>query len=193
MKTEFMSKAVPFAQYKQGFEQAVSDGRTSGPVQSEELINYTKLNWSRSSRAEKFVAGEDFINASGVKIPAGMRWYAISEYWCGDSAQVMPVIARVADGLGIPLRVFYRDEFPEVIENYLTNGGKAVPKLIAVDGNGNDFFTWGPRPEYMQKFVAEYKAANGKFDENGKIEIQKMYNTDKGVAIREELLALLRG
>lgn len=83
-----------------------------------------------------------------------------------------------------------RDSEPFLIEDYLTNGGKAIPKLISRDENGNDLFVWGPRPAGAQELMNRLKEENAEF-ETIKIELQNWYNHDKGKQIQSELKELL--
>ncbi len=83
-----------------------------------------------------------------------------------------------------------RDAEPFLIQHYLTNGGKSIPKLISRDAEGKDLFTWGPRPEACQAVYDQLKAENADF-ETIKTEIQKWYNDDKGQSLQREMLAVL--
>ncbi len=60
------------------------------------------------------------------------RIVAIAEAWCGDVYRELPTIARIADVTGMGLRIFLRDENPDMMDEYLSNDGKAraIPVFI---------------------------------------------------------------
>ena len=85
-----------------------------------------------------------------------------------------------------------RDGNESLIDDYLTNGGKSIPILVARDKNGNDLFRWGPRPKDAQALFLANKNDESKSAEEKKIELQAWYNKDKGITVQEEILSLLK-
>ena len=119
-------------------------------------------------------------------------WLVISEGWCGDAAQLLPIMSKMAEvSENIDFQIVLRDDNDELMSQFLTNGGKAIPKLIILDENNNLIADWGPRPEPARKLIADYKAANGLVDEPVKIELQKWYLQDKGITTQNEIMALM--
>jgi hypothetical protein len=57
---------------------------------------------------------------------------AIAEAWCGDVYRELPTMARVAEAAGMELRVFLRDENPDIMDEFLSNDGKsrAIPVFV---------------------------------------------------------------
>ena len=93
----------------------------------------------------------------------------------------------------IDLRLVLRDDNDELMQQYLTNGGKSIPKLIAVSADLNkELFTWGPRPATAQVEVKRLLDENGGFNEKVKEGIQIWYNNDKGISMQNELIDLLK-
>jgi len=121
------------------------------------------------------------------------NWLVISEAWCGDAAQNIPFIAKLAaENSTIDLRFILRDEHPEIMDQYLTNGAKSIPILVMMDENFNDLATWGPRPEPVQKMVMEAKEKPN-LDQPKFIEsIHKWYAIDKNKTISNEFKKLLK-
>jgi hypothetical protein len=184
-----------YEEYMLLMELVVREQRTTGPNQSEELNDYTRLNLHRMQRLNKMtVLGESLkIAAKQIQIP--QTWYVLTEAWCGDAAQCIPVLAAVAKlNPLINFRLLLRDENPDLMEQYLTNGGRSIPKLIAVDGEFNEIFTWGPRPAGAQVKLEEFNANPLKppFKEFAE-DIQRWYTKDKTQSIQKELLVLLEG
>ena len=125
----------------------------------------------------------------GIKEP--QQWIVITEPWCGDASHIVPFIQMMAE-LNPLIQVEYelRDSEPNRINEYLTNGSKAIPKLIIRSGEGKDLATWGPRPAECQVLYKELHDSKAPFEEV-KIGLQNWYNEHQGVEIQEEIMALL--
>ena len=183
-------KAYTFKAYNELIESLLKENKTTGTNQSEAMINYTQMNQKRMKRWFKTLKLSDEIK--GLNIDGqNQNWLIITEGWCGDAAHNIPGIEMIARQLGIETRYILRDENPEIIDAYLTNGGRSIPKLIAVDKDFNELFTWGPRPKECQELYLSLKE-NGS-DWNEILEkIQKWYNTNKSLMLQEELALLLK-
>ncbi len=119
-------------------------------------------------------------------------WIVITEPWCGDAAPMLPFIARLAEENPlITLDIQFRDHPPFLIEHYLTNGGKSIPKLIVRDAEGKDLFTWGPRPVSAQQLVQDLNAA-GTDKSEVVLALQNWYNDNKGNEMQQEWLRLFQ-
>lgn len=174
-------------------EKLLADNKTTGNNQSEKYVFYTRLNFQRMQRWNKtFHLREDVTEQLGKLKP--QIWWVITEAWCGDSAQNLPAIAGMAAAAEhIELRIILRDEYPEVMDRYLTNGSRSIPKLVAVDHEGNELFTWGPRPAAAQQMMLAWKAApSGKSHDDFEKELHTWYAQDKGNTLQDELLALMK-
>ena len=186
------NKGIDYSVYSQQMNQFVAAQKTSGSNQSEALIDYTKLNLQRMNRWDKKAVLSDEIITTVKYINKPQHWIVITEAWCGDAAHNIPAIAKIASHNDlISLRFIYRDENLEVMDQFLTNGGRSIPKLIATNEKFEVLFSWGPRPEGCQKLYQQLKAEKADF-ETSKIALQKWYNADKQVALQEELLALIQ-
>ncbi len=174
-------------------DQVVREKRTTGPKQSPEYAEYTHLNQVRMHRLNKTVVLSAGLKEAINDIVAPQTWYVITEAWCGDAAQNIPVIARAAaHNPVITLTLLLRDENPDVMDRYLTNGGRSIPKLIAVDTGYNELFTWGPRPEKAQQLLAAYQANPVKSIALFTEEIQRWYAADKTQSVQNELTEVIR-
>lgn len=189
-----VAKAMDHEAYRALFNRVVEERSTTGPERSEDLVAYTKLNLARTVRNEKTVQllpqAAEVLGAA----PA-MTWLVLTETWCGDSSQVLPVIAKLAEAAPqIHLRILLRDEHPGLMGHYLTKGGRSIPKLIAVAPRGEELFTWGPRPRPAQDMVWADKALPEE-ERMGKdalyAKVHAWYAADKGVAVQQELLELI--
>jgi len=122
-----------------------------------------------------------------------LTWLVLTESWCGDAAHVIPVMQKIADiNSKINIKVVLRDENDELMNAFLTNGGKAIPKIIMIDEvSGEIFNSYGPRPSDATQLVNEYKAKHGHLTPEFKQDLQRWYNKDKGETAVKDLLTLL--
>src|SRR6476659_6576681 len=89
-------------------------------------------------------------------VPPGThrKLLVIAEDWCGDASNTVPIIARFAASVpGFELRVIMRDQHPEVMDQYLTNGSRSIPIIIVLDEAFQEIGHWGPRPTELQSWV----------------------------------------
>lgn len=195
---ELIDGAMTYEQYKKLLEDLLQQGKTTGPNQSEEYLNYAKINLQRMHRLEKTITLNTELSDALANIKSPYTWLIITEGWCGDSSQNLPVLNLIGKACpSINLKLILRDEHPGLIDQYLTNGARAIPKLICLKkdpATGNTFtevFVWGPRPAALQKIVMELKKENVPVAEKGLI-TQNWYNADKTQSLQQELLKLTR-
>jgi len=178
--------------YKVLVSELVAKGKTSGPDQREDLIHYTALNAKRMKRIEKTTVLTEELKKQIFSIQEPMTWILLSEAWCGDAAQIVPVLGKIAsESEQIDLKIILRDEHLGLMDQYLTNGGRSIPKLICLDQDQQEIFVWGPRPATIQQMVNDTKA-EGITDHAILVErIQHAYNQDHTQSIQEEIQELL--
>lgn len=171
-----------------------SKNETSGLDQTEEHKKYTQLNFKRMERWNKTFQ----LNTEALKalenLNSPQTWYVITETWCGDSAQILPIIAKFAEASKgkITLKIILRDENPEWMNRYLTNGSKSVPKLIAFNEHDTELFNWGPRPEEALEITRYWKANTDTIDkEQFHVLLHSFYAKNKGEAVQRELTRLI--
>ncbi|MES2679364.1 MAG: thioredoxin family protein [Bacteroidota bacterium] len=187
-----LDRAMSYNQYHHLLEDLLSHGKTTGPLQSEAYLNYAKLNLQRMVRLDKTLTlNLELITAlQGVK--SGYTWLVLTEGWCGDAAQNLPIMAAIEKECpNIHLRLLLRDENSGLMDQYLTGSSRSIPKLICVrTANLEEIFTWGPRPDEVQHLMLDLKAKGTPLDEKSLL-IQKWYNTDKTQTLQKELAALI--
>lgn len=179
-----------FPEYLSAVEALVNRKATSGPQQTEALIDFTRLNLSRMKRVYKTYkpSESELVALRGM---ASCSLTLITEAWCGDAAQTTPVIARLAECIpNCRFSIVYRDENPELMDRFLTQGSRSIPMLILNDAPTSSPKRWGPRPAELQaQFIAGKKAGIAK--ESLQLMAQEWYNRDKGQSTAAEVLALL--
>lgn len=161
-------------------------------AEEKERAEIKKLNIQRMTRIDKSYEPGIDIRDEVDKIAEDQLWMVITENWCGDSAQNLPYIAGIASlNSKIDLRIILRDSNPEIMDNYLTNGTRSIPKLVVFDEEGNELFQWGARPESAQKLVSDLKAQG--FEKKYFLEkLHSWYARNRGTDIEMEILLLLK-
>lgn len=182
---------LTFDKYMDLVEQLVKQEKTTGPNQEEKLINYTKLNYSRAKRWLKTAQlSEELVNLAKTK---SLKILAVTEAWCGDTAQNLPLFDVLSKAVNWEYRLCMRDEHTDLMEHFLINGGKSIPVVIIMDEQLNVIAKWGPRPSTAQKMVMDYKhqpEPKQTYDEFS-VSLQKWYNTDKTETLQEEISTIL--
>ncbi|MBV6643600.1 MAG: thioredoxin family protein [Cyclobacteriaceae bacterium] len=176
-----------YTEYKQLFEEILAN---PSYYNKESYMEYTRLNRSRMKRWDKLLVLEDSLSSRLKEVTSPQKWIIITEPWCGDAAHVIPFLVKMTElNELISYDIQLRDSEPFLIDSYLTNGSKSIPKLIIKDEIDNDLFVWGPRPNGAAEVLANLKAENAD-SETIKIAIQNWYNADKGKELMTELLQL---
>jgi len=161
-------------------------------AEEKELADTKKLNIHRMTRIDKSYEPGIELRDEIEKITDKQMWMVITENWCGDSAQNLPYIARIASlNMNIELKIILRDSNPDIMDNYLTAGTRSIPKLVAFDKEGNELFQWGARPKAAQELVSDLKAQG--FDKKYFLEkLHSWYARNKGADIEKEITLLLK-
>lgn len=190
---ESLSKSLSYSEYRKLVENLSIQNSTTGNEKTKALAEYTKLNDRRMKRWDKTLKISDDVKEQVSQFNKKITWLVLTESWCGDAAHVIPVINKITDlNKGIDLKLVLRDENEDLMNVYLTNGGKAIPKLLAIDNEtGNVMKTYGPRPSEATRLVNEYKAKHGVLTPEFKQDLQIWYNKDKGQTTLSDLTKLL--
>ncbi|NQY06149.1 MAG: thioredoxin family protein [Flavobacteriaceae bacterium] len=192
--TESLIKSMSYPAYRKLVSVVVAEGKSTGDKQSEALSNYSMLNDKRMKRLDKTTRlTESHIEA--IKLyDEEVTWLVLTESWCGDAAQTMPMMNKIAElNDKIDFKVVLRDDNPELMSEFLTNGNLSIPKLIAFHPETKEVKgTFGPRPSIAIQMVAAYKKEHGALDPEFKRDLQVWYNKDKGQNTAEDLVALLK-
>lgn len=185
------NKALTYTEYNLLFKQLVEESRTTGEF-SEEKVDYTKLNFSRTKRLDKTAQiPEDSLEAF-QNLKENQIWLVISEPWCGDAAQTLPFLNKIAQASEqIELKIVLRDENPDLMDLFLTNGSRSIPMIIILDKDLNVIEKWGPRSRAATKLVTDYKEIHGALDDEFKQQLQVWYNNNKGEVIISELAEIM--
>ena len=188
-----LKKSISYSTYRTLIKGLLVEGKSTGKIQSEELTNYSKLNDHRMDRLDKTLGISQKTQSSLNKIKESYTFLVIAEGWCGDAAQVLPVLNKIAEASSkIDLKLVCRDENEALMDTFLTNGSKSIPKILIIDKSQNVINSWGPRPTVATKMVLDYKEQNGSIDAEFKKDLQIWYNKDKGNSTQEDIVELLK-
>lgn len=136
---------------------------------------------------------DDAAAARAAALPAPRHLLVISEDWCGDAVNSVPVLARLAElaPARLDLRVLARDAHPALMDAHLTNGSRSIPIVIGLDEAFAALGAWGPRPRELQAWVLGPGQALDK--EARYKEVRRWYARDRGRAVVDEVLGVLEG
>ncbi|AFM06120.1 thiol-disulfide isomerase-like thioredoxin [Bernardetia litoralis DSM 6794] len=204
----YLDKSLSYSEYRTLGQELLEKGTTTNGDNSPKILEYTKMNMHRMNRLDKTTKLNENTKAALANLSSDEKgyWVVLIESWCGDAAQIVPVMNKIAEEANkesekLELRFLLRDENPDLIDEFLTNGGRAIPKLIAIkedkDKQLKIIDSWGARPAEAQKLVTDYKQ---KVKENPELEdyqafsesLHGWYAKDKTQHTQNELAEFLK-
>ena len=182
-----------YLEYRKLVSDLLLEGKSTGSEQSDDLTHYSELNDTRMNRLDKTMIITDENIQQLKNLRGEYIWLVISEGWCGDAAQLLPIINKMAVDSGkIELKIVLRDENEELMKLFLTNKKKSIPIVIVVDkSTGSVLGKWGPRPKGATDLITDYKNEFGTIDETAKANLQLWYLHNKGLSTQDELINLM--
>lgn len=188
---ELFEHAMDFETYDKHVKELFAQGKTTGNNQSLKYIEFTKLGIQRIKRGLKTTTIEDKV-IEPLNRTKAINWLVITEAWCGDAANSLPIIVKLAQARkDINLRLMLRDSNSEVMNSYLANGAKSIPLIVFLDDDFNELALWGPRPEPAQEIVIKNKAFPTMSKKDLNIALQKWYISDKSQTTQQEFQEIL--
>lgn len=191
---DLLENAYNYLEYCELIDRALEEGKTTGENHSEAMIHYTKMNVHRMNRLDRRTELLEEVKRTASSLNKHQTWLVITEAWCGDAAQSLPVIQMVADESPyIHVKYILRDENLEIMDQFLTGGrSRSVPKLISLDTATLEVLgTWGPRPDNAQKIYDEMRSQELPFEHVAE-KLHKWYADDRTESIQLELMAHLQ-
>lgn len=187
---KYIEKGLTFDEYYDQMDAFVNEGKASGESQTDDLIEYTRVNQRRMKKWRKiYKTSSDWLEAV-KKLDRKEDWILLTESWCGDAAQNISQINNMAEVSDkIDLKILYRDENLELMDQFLTNGGRSIPKLIRLDAETKEVIgSWGPRVKTAQNIVIEGKKKGTNYGE----ELHAWYAKNKSVDLEIEFIELIK-
>ncbi len=187
-----LNNSLTYAEFRSFVTEALATNPEKLQI-SENYLPYAQLNEARLHRLDKTLKVEPEVALVIENLSKDYYWIVISESWCGDAAQSVPMLNKMAEiSAKLELRILFRDQNLALMDQYLTNGGRAIPKLLIVEKESLQVVGhWGPRPADAIALVNNYKEEHGKFDEEGIILLNKWYTQNKGQQVQQEVAALM--
>lgn len=155
------------------------------------MTHYILLNETRMDRLEKTISVDEDSADKLRNLKRNYTWLVISEGWCGDAAQLVPIFHKLdLCSPKIEMKIVFRDENDALMDLFLTNGSRSIPKLIVLDGS-RVVSHWGPRPKGAADLIVRYKAEKGSIDDEAKKDLQLWYLHDKGRSTINEIVEMM--
>ncbi len=191
-----IEKGIHYAAYRTLITSLLSKNQTTGSVQSPELVAFTQLNEQRMNRNEKQFQLNDHLSNIFNTLTTNEIWIVFVEAWCGDCAQNIPILQKIAEHSNqkITIRYLIKSENMNTFRNYLSNGSEAIPKLIRFDASTlKELGTWGARPFPAQQIAEHWKKNKATIPkEEFEKELHLWYAKDRGQTLQNEIIHLLK-
>ncbi len=188
-----INQSLTYDQYHTLMQEQAAASAEGLNAEAAEKLEFTKLNLHRSERIGRTYKAPAQIKELIATITTPQTWLVLTEPWCGDSAQCLPYMAELARlNSNISLRMILRDDNPDIMDQFLTDGKRSIPRLVIFDVNGCQITDWGPRPADAQVVFNDAKEAGlEKKDVLEKLHL--FYGRNRGAALEEEFRYLLSG
>jgi hypothetical protein len=188
-----IANSITYENYRNTIDTLLKEGKSTGHEQSEALTHYSELNVTRMNRLDKTMTVAAEFAEQLKELKGDYFWLVISEGWCGDAAQLVPIFHKMAElSPNIEMKIALRDDNDALMNLFLTNGARSIPKLIILDKNTLEVLgDFGPRPQEAKQLILDYKAEHGVVDETAKTNLQLWYLHDKGLSTQKEIMAVM--
>ncbi len=186
--TSYIDQSMTYTHYleiNQDLAERIKTGDEEGIVYPQ----YIPINRQRLRRGNKQAHPSEEIRRVLDKLDQEVHWLVLTEQWCGDAAQSIPLMHKIAafsDGK-LSLGLLNRDEHPDLMDQFLTRGARSIPKLIQLNNAGEVTGSWGPRPAAAQLLVDQLKQKNQPYSEA----LHSWYARDRYQELNREFAQLL--
>lgn len=188
-----LEKAESYKEYREKLDILAAAVKSGDLTPTDDLLEYRLLNQQRMKRLDKSIELDESVRTKLKNLERPVVWLVLIENWCGDGAQSLPVLNKMAEASpNITLKIVLRDQHLLLMDQFLTDGGRSIPKLIMLDEETNEVLgSWGPRPSLATAMVKAYKLKHGKITAELRTDLQRWYTKDKGLTIVSDLLKIL--
>lgn len=189
---QILKNGLSYQAYKEKIAAVIAQGENEAMSADEhDKYNFTKLNQTRINRIDKTYSPSPEIVEAISKITARQTWLILTAVWCGDSAQNVPQLVKMAETNPlIDIKLVERDENLDIMDEFLTDGKRSIPKLIALNDKGEILFTWGSRPTAAQALVKN-AIDSGIEKKVWEEQLHLWYARNKGKDLEQEIKNLL--
>jgi len=190
----FVNEGLSYRNYRDLIESQLEKGLTTGGDNSESMLNFTRLNVQRMNRIEKSAVLIEPLITAIQKLKKHYHLLVISEGWCGDAAQIVPVFDKMTkiSPEKFDMRFIFRDTHLPLMDAHLFNGTRSIPVLLVLDDSGELILKWGPRPAILQQLLNGWRMENPDHEVWSE-KLHLWYARDKTQHTQLELIALVEG
>lgn len=191
---QLVEQSMSYSEYREMIDNLLEQGKTTGENHSEAMLHYTKMNVHRMRRHDKRTELKDEVIEKLQQVDRELIWLVLTEAWCGDAAQSIPIINKMAEQTDkIELKLILRDQNLDVMDQFLFNGkSRSIPKLVCLDAETLEVVgDWGPRPKQAQELYDDLRNNTDMEYQEVAEHLHKWYAEDKGEEIQKEFITLL--
>ncbi|MGV8878572.1 MAG: thioredoxin family protein [Sphingobacteriaceae bacterium] len=190
-----IASALNYKTYRQLIDKLLLANKTTGENQEADMVNYTRLNVQRMRRLDKTVTLKPALNAALASLNSHYTFLVLTEAWCGDASQIIPVFNHIAEASQgkISLSLLLRDENLNLMDQHLFNGTRSIPRLIVLNEWLQEVASWGPRPEVLQGLLNEWRSDAQMTHEIWAEKAHAWYAADRTAETQKELTELISG
>jgi len=125
-----------------------------------EGMNKNKEAFENWAQAFSWPSEEDQTFFASLQHRDDLRCLILAAEWCGDVVRNVPVVLNVLEPTQIPTEIMIMEDHLDLMDEFLTMGGRAIPVVIFADTGGHVLGTWGPRPKHVQEVMIAFKQQN---------------------------------
>jgi hypothetical protein len=187
-----LATGLSYPAYRQHITEALATQEPDAKLAK--MLPYYRENDARMNRIAPTITLLPELQAAAGQLTQRYIWAIITEGWCGDASETVPIIEAVAAASGghLETRYFLRDANPDFIDQYLTNGGRAMPIAVVLHADSlTEAGVWGPRPTPLQAIHQDLKAREVPSKEIT-AQVHAWYEQDATRTTQQELLALMQ-
>lgn len=161
-----------------------------GSEENEIKLEMIPRNYDLIQQTLKQYEPSDKLKTLVEKQEGAVDAYIIMEDWCPSSTGYAPYIVKILQELpDHTLYIVPRDANKKFMSHYLTDGKESIPKLVILDKDGSELFTWGPSSTKESKVSEEIKKKNPDKADFEKA-MEKWYKENNPAAIEEDMIKL---
>ncbi|MTB53116.1 thioredoxin family protein [Lewinella sp. W8] len=191
-----LAGAMTYAEYRKLLTDLLAEGKTTGPNQTKTYLDAAVQNQSRMNRLDRRSRFTEALEEAMEGLSGNYLMLAITEGWCGDAAQLLPLFNHLAElSRHLDLKLVLRDENQELMDLFLTNGARGIPIIIFLHPETLEVIThWGPRPAPAQQMVMDYKKdpSPDKDYDAFNVALHTWYARDKTATTQAEVVEVLK-
>ncbi|HEY8400619.1 MAG TPA: thioredoxin family protein [Cytophagaceae bacterium] len=187
-----IKKSISYLEYQQLIKKLLEENKSTSAKQSHELVRYSEQNLKNMYKLDKHLELLPELKAVLSSLTKPYTFIILTEGWCNDSAFVLPVLNKFQEiNPDIYIRILLRDENNDLMDQYLTDGGRAIPKVIVYESfKLKELGNWGPRPAECQKLVNQLKYQEELSYDAIMNKINDWYIQDNSRSIQKEFIDL---